>query len=267
MSTLGQWLRGQGFTVDDRPVPGRSSTWTGVRTIMIHHTAGSEAASAEGSQATFVRTNGPNAPLYQLMLGVSGRVWICSEQRSGQPEPGRASHAGEGGPAFGMPRDRANESSLGIGVQCNGSHPLSTHRDQYAELIRLTAALCRRYGLTEANVLGHKEWTPRKIDPRDDMARIRRDVRAALQGSTPAPEPPAPAFRKDRDMLIQAPSGSWWILHDGNLCSITAQTAANGRAGGLPAFAADSASWSSIVSAYPNAASSRSAMLAEGEPA
>lgn len=262
MSSLGQWLRGQGFVVDDNPVPGRQTTWTGVRTIMVHHTAGNESPANEANEARFARTGGSSPPLYHIVVGVSGRVWMICQQRSGQPEPGRASHAGEGGPAWGMPRDRANEMSLGVSMQCNGSHPLSTHRDAYQILVRLLAALCNRYGLTPAAILGHKEWTPRKIDPRDDMAVLRADVQRALDSDTPDEPQPGPEW-KEPGMLIQAPSRSWWLLSGERLVSITAQAAQNGRAGGLAAWAADSASWANIVAAYVPPAG-QAAMLAEG---
>ena len=47
MSTLGKALAAAGFRVVDTPRPGRSSTWDKVRTVMVHHTAGSDSASAE----------------------------------------------------------------------------------------------------------------------------------------------------------------------------------------------------------------------------
>lgn len=69
----------------------------------------------------------------------------------------------------------------------------------------------------------------------------------------PAPDPDDTTEGwKDADMvLVQAPTKSWWMLSGGVLCSITAQAAANARAGGIPAWAADGASWDNIVTAYP----------------
>jgi hypothetical protein len=107
-------------------------------------------------------------------------VWMCSKQRSGQAEPGRASHAGEGSYP-GIPTDCGNQMSLGIEVQCSGAHPLANHKDQYDILIDLIADLCKRYGLDSTKVIGHKEYSSTgKIDPRDSMNTIRADVKAKM---------------------------------------------------------------------------------------
>jgi hypothetical protein len=184
MTTLGDYLKGKGFQVDDSSVPyGREAAWDKVRWLFVHHTAGSEASGSEAGQANYIKTaSGRYPPLAQLMLGQSGKVWVCSKQRSGQKEPGRASHAGEGSYP-GIPKDTANEVSLGVEVHCDGSHPLRTHGSQYEVLIRLLSDLCSRYGLTSANVVGHKEYSSTgKIDPRDNMDTIRRDVSDRMKG-------------------------------------------------------------------------------------
>jgi len=74
-----------------------------------------------------------------------------------------------------------NAHSLGIECQCDGSHPIKTHSTQYEALIRLLAALSRRYNVPVENIIGHKEWSSTgKVDPRDDMDDIRKDVAEAL---------------------------------------------------------------------------------------
>ena len=181
MTTLGAWLRDQGFTVDDSNVPyGRESTWRGVDFLMVHHTV-SDCDGSESSIANYCRTEGSYPPLCQIVLGHSGKVWMTCKERSGQSDPGRASHAGSGD-GYGVPRDSMNEYALGIECQCDGSHPIATHPTQYDALIRLLAALCRRYDVPTANVIGHKEWSSTgKVDPRDDMDTIRADVAHALE--------------------------------------------------------------------------------------
>lgn len=186
MTTLGAWLKAQGFAVDDNDVPlGRTSTWKGVSFLLVHHTASSD-NGPEQHIANYVRkgNSGTYPPLAQIMLGRSGKVWMCSRERPGQPDPGRASHAGNGS-GYGVAKDSMNEHSIGIEVQCDGSHKLATHAGQYATLIDLLAALCRRYSVPVANVIGHKEWsTTGKVDPRDDMNVIRADVAKKLRKGT-----------------------------------------------------------------------------------
>jgi len=179
VTALGDFLKAEGFTVNDSNVPyGREATWDKVRWLFVHHTAGSETKDSEDGQASYIRTaEGRYPPLAQLMLGQSSKVWVCAKPRSGQKDPGRASHAGEGSYP-GISKDSANEVSLGVEVHCDGSHALSTHKAQYETLIDLLASLCSRYGLTSKEVVGHKEYSSTgKIDPRDDMDTIRRDVK------------------------------------------------------------------------------------------
>jgi len=188
VTTLGDYLKKQGFSVNDSDVPyGRDTTWEKVKWLFVHHTADSDDPSQSAARAHYIKTaSGRYPPLAQIMLGRDQKVYICAKQRSGQAEPGRASHAGEGiysNSSGSIPRDCGNQMSLGIEVQCSGAHPLSHHKDSYATLINLLASLCRRYGLDQARVIGHKEYSSTgKIDPKDDCQQIRRDVKAALAG-------------------------------------------------------------------------------------
>jgi len=183
MTTLGSWLKDQGFSVDDNNVPyGRESKWRGVEFLMVHHTV-SDCDGSESSIANYCRTATDYPPICQIVLGHSGKVWMTSKERSGQSDPGRASHAGSGN-GYGISADTMNEYALGIECQCDGSHPLSTHSTQYSTLIRLLAALSRRYGVPTKNIIGHKEWSSTgKVDPRDDMDKIRSDVAAQSEGA------------------------------------------------------------------------------------
>jgi N-acetylmuramoyl-L-alanine amidase/Peptidase family M23 len=200
-TTLGTWLKAQGFDVDDSNVPlGRESMWRKVEFLMVHHTASPDNGK-ESDIAAYCRNGGAGTypPLCQIMLGQSKKVWMTCQERGSQPDPGRASHAGSG-KGFGVPDDTMNEVSLGIECQCDGSHPLSTHTDMYDELIDLLCALSNRYQVPIQNIIGHKEWSPTKSDPRDDMDEIRAAVEDVLLGSTeppvvepepePEPEPP-----------------------------------------------------------------------------
>jgi N-acetylmuramoyl-L-alanine amidase len=181
MTTLGSWLKDQGFSVDDNDVPyGRDSEWHGVDFLMVHHTV-SDCDGSESSIANYCRTATDYPPICQIVLGHSGKVWMTSKERSGQKDPGRASHAGSGS-GYGVPKDSMNAYALGIECQCIGDHKLATHETQYATLIRLLAALSRRYSVPVANIIGHKEWSSTgKVDPRDSMNDIRADVTNELE--------------------------------------------------------------------------------------
>ena len=87
----------------------------------------------------------------------------------------------------GIPRDRGNEMALGIECQNTGYHTIADNQHQYGTLIRLCAALVDRYQLTPEHVIGHKEYNPGKVDPRDNMDTIRRDVRRAWSEPSPPP--------------------------------------------------------------------------------
>ena len=189
MSSLGSFLAREGFAVIDAPVNGRESEWRGVSWLFVHHTASTCDPDNAGADARYIKTaSGRFPPLSQLMLGQDNRVYVTGRQRTGQAEPGRASHAGEG-VYPGIPRDQGNAVALGLEVQCSGRHPLATHAITYTTMVRLLASLCRRYTLDPSRVIGHKEYsTTGKIDPLDNMTTIRRDVAAALK---PQPHPPA----------------------------------------------------------------------------
>jgi N-acetylmuramoyl-L-alanine amidase CwlA len=197
MTTLGDYLKSEGFIVNDTNVPpGRNTTWDKPKFIVVHHTAGSETTAGEANTAAYIRGGTNISPLSQLMLGVSKTVWICSQQRSGQAEPGRASHAGQG-KGYGVPDNRMNEVSVGIEVQASGKKPLKDY-PHYDTLIKLIASLCKRWNIKVENVIGHKEWSNTgKIDPLDNMDDIRWAVAKELTPKTEVPN------TEETDMAIE----------------------------------------------------------------
>jgi len=214
-STLGRWLKEQEFTVEDDDVPfGRDSDWSGVQFLMVHHTVSPDDGE-ESDIAHYVRVGGEGTypPLAQITLGQSGTVWMCSKEKVGQSDPGRASHAGSGS-GYGVPTDTMNEVSLGIECQCDGTHPLSTHTHMYNVLIQLLAALATRYSVPVENIIGHKEWSSTgKTDPLDSMDTIRTDVAAVLNPEPePEPEPPPAGYLLARVDVGDAVHDVLWRL-------------------------------------------------------
>lgn len=153
---------------------------SGVRAIFIHHTAGG------GSNDWRIVQNGRAGlagPLAHMTLERDGSVRLLAA--------GQCWHAGTGEhPRIG--RNNANAWAVGIeGVSRGvGNDWTPAQRREYP---RVAAALCRHYRLPAEAVIGHKEWTSRKIDPGDwDMDAFRADVRrhmASRPAPTPAPQP------------------------------------------------------------------------------
>lgn len=170
---------------------------SGVRAIIIHHTAGG------GSNDWRVVRDGRAGlagPLSQMTFERDGGVRLLAA--------GQSWHAGTGyHPRIG--RNNGNAWCIGIeGVSRGvGNDWTSAQRREYP---RVAAALCRHYGLPADAVIGHREWAPnRKIDPGDwDMNQFRAEVRRHLAGGHapgPAPAPAAPLKPKVEPVIQNFP--------------------------------------------------------------
>lgn len=135
----------------------------GVRTVVCHHTAGP--ATGEAPSLNYIRDNG----LSQLVLGRSGTVYVVAA--------GICWHAGV------VHRSEwSNSYSIGIEAEATGRDAWSDV--QYESYARLCAALVEHYGLSVADVRGHKEVAApagRKIDPNFDMDQFRVAVSNAME--------------------------------------------------------------------------------------
>ncbi len=169
--------------------------WGPVHGVMLHHTAGS-------SSVGFCRRGVPDLP-GPLCIGVvakDGTVHLVGY--------GRTNHAGNGSTAV-LAAVRAERAVPSPGPdEADGNAPfygfeienLGDGRDPYpaAQLDaveRLSAALCRAHGWSGASVIGHKEWTRRKIDPSFSMDGMRGRIGRRLGGRPSGPSaPPTPAY-------------------------------------------------------------------------
>ncbi|SDJ74332.1 N-acetylmuramoyl-L-alanine amidase [Streptomyces indicus] len=146
--------------------------WGPVNGIVIHHTV------TRGTDNT-VRicrdghTNLPG-PLCHGVIAKDGTVHLIGH--------GRANHAGSGDAdvlhavqresyATTPPRPNQNDTDGNArfyGFECenlgDGQDPWPAAQIEAIE--RVAAAICRRHGWTAKSVIGHKEWTNAKIDPR-----------------------------------------------------------------------------------------------------
>lgn len=165
--------------------------WGPVNGSMVHHTA-----SADGSGIVELCFNGRSdlpGPLCTGVIRKNGTVYLVGN--------GRANHAGSGSSAVlnavinetTIPSppgpDAVDGNARFYGWECVN---LGNGEDLWPEvqldaIARVQAAICETHGWGAGSVIGHKEWTTRKIDPRGfTMAGMRDRVTAHLTaGPTP----------------------------------------------------------------------------------
>lgn len=169
-----------------------------VNGVMIHHTAGTD------SLALCVKgTADLPGPLCHAHLAKNGTLTLISN--------GRANHAGSGRqsvydavvaertftPSGGDSVD-GNDHFYGLEIENRGNGKDPYPSVQYDQAVRYATAICRLYGWNEKSVIGHKEWTGRKIDPSFSMSIFRAEVKERLahkadwtKSAAPATPPPA----------------------------------------------------------------------------
>lgn len=171
-------------------------------------------------------------PLYHYIIGPEGDVIQMAA------ETVRANHAGRNDPtalatfkagqadwpdAFrpagpGHRRSNGNRWSLGIGLSRWGDLPVPD--DQYAALVALLDDICVRHGFSPNQIVGHRNLTTRKIDPRRlDLDELRHAVVHGPQGPPPAPDPEPPTLRIGHSSgwvrrVQRRLAYSWLMSHD-----------------------------------------------------
>lgn len=171
--------------------------WGPVNGIIIHHTAGAD--SSAGLSLVYNGRSDLPGPLAHAYLSKTGVVTLTGN--------GRANHAGLGDddvlkaviaewPVLPTPNENntdGNARFYGIEISNLGNGKDHYPTVQYQAAVKWAAAICRAHGWTSKSVIGHKEWTNQKIDPRGpvgaasgkdfSMVQFRKDVQALL---TPA---------------------------------------------------------------------------------
>lgn len=178
--TLDRVLAGEGLQV--RTYDGWTRHGHGqlsaVRGIVWHHTATPPSAGTAGpvSVVRNGRTDLPG-PLAQLCLDRDG-VWHVVAA-------GLAYHAGSGS----WPGLAGNSDCLGVECLHTGTAAERWSPVQLESLRVGTAALCSAYDLDPARVLiGHREWTSRKVDPYGlDLDDERATVAQLMEGGQDVP--------------------------------------------------------------------------------
>ncbi|MEU9151664.1 peptidoglycan-binding protein [Streptomyces sp. NPDC048417] len=195
-------LRAEGVTVvehDGWRTHNRNSkgSWGPVNGVIIHHTVTS-GTSTSVSMCFNGRSDLPG-PLCHGVIAKDGTVHLVGN--------GRANHAGSGdgdvlravvAESASLPAPHQNDTDGNVhfyGFECVN---LGDGRDpwpavQLDAMVRASAALCRAHGWSARSVIGHKEWTNTKIDPKGfAMADFRSRVAARLETKT---SPGTPAYQ------------------------------------------------------------------------
>lgn len=132
----------------------------------------------------------------QLHLSPQGVYTLCGV--------GIAWHAGAGA-WNGLPRDNANQFTIGIEAAHDGRSPWSAA--QYGAYVRGCAAILNHLGVGSDRVIGHKEWagpSQGKWDPGGiDMPTFRRQV-ADVQRELKTPPRKDPEMTPEQDRLLKA---------------------------------------------------------------
>ncbi len=135
--------------------------------VMLHDTVGGTDGDAPSLNiVTYGRSDLPG-PLYNVLVGRSGRVYVVAS--------GRANHAGRGtGAVEELGTGSGNRLSVGVGLENSGpGHRYPT--TQLTAVRDAVIAINTMLGVPLTNVWGHKEYSPgRKIDPHSiDMDQFR----------------------------------------------------------------------------------------------
>ncbi|MET9431897.1 MULTISPECIES: peptidoglycan-binding protein [unclassified Streptomyces] len=193
-------LRAEGVRVVEHPGwrtrnRNHKGAWGPVHGVIVHHTVSSgSAASVALCRDGYAALPGP---LCQAVIDKEGTVHLIAN--------GRANHAGTGDGdvlravrAETAPPPPADQDTDGnahfYGFECvnlgDGKDPWPAA--QLDAIERASAALCRAHGWSAGSVIGHKEWTRTKTDPRGFEMRTMRSRIAARLGK-PAGGPGTPS--------------------------------------------------------------------------
>ncbi|TQJ55035.1 peptidoglycan-binding protein [Streptomyces sp. SLBN-115] len=188
-------LRAEGVTVVEHSGwrtnnRNHKGSWGPVNGVIVHHTVTS--GTGNSVSLCFDGHSALPGPLCHGVIAKDGTVHLVGN--------GRANHAGSGDgdvlkaviaeKALPAPNERDTDGNVHFyGFECvnlgDGKDPWPTV--QLEAMVRASAALCRAHGWSAASVIGHKEWTSTKIDPRGfTMADFRARVATRL-GKPTAP--------------------------------------------------------------------------------
>lgn len=206
--------RSAGLQVRDERVPGRPGRIFAPMGMMEHHTA-SAAGSGDIPSLSVVKYGRADVagPLCNDLVGRSGLIVLVTD--------GSANHSGGGNsgaldrfwrcapperPATADDHRHISDLTLGREIENNGiGEPYP--QAQLDAILRCDELLYEAWGIVCVNrVIGHREWTRRKIDPTFDMPAYRERLRVLVTKppAPPAPVPPEDLMPDQADRVIAA---------------------------------------------------------------
>ena len=178
--------------------PGKANTGRPLKPfgIVVHHTASNRNADPDNVVAMCVRgVNKVPGPLYNYLIKRDGTIVqltagnvkanhagrgmadVLSRMKSDRPVQGNARAPG---------KISANGSLIGVSFINDGLGE-DIPQEQMEAAVTLCAYLCVKHKFSPfTRVIGHKEWTSRKVDPSFDMTEFR--ARVAHEANIAKPE-------------------------------------------------------------------------------
>ena len=163
--------------------------------IVVHHTASNRIADPDNVVALCIRgVNKVPGPLYNYLIKRNGTIVKLTASNI------KANHAGRGlqtvltrtqknlpvlGDALKPGKISANSRFIGVSIINDGLGE-NVPETQMDALVDLCAFLCDGHKWNpDSTVLGHKEWTSRKVDPSFSMPELRIMIRRRMITSVP----------------------------------------------------------------------------------
>lgn len=154
--------------------------------IVVHHTASSKKSKDENVVQMCIRgVNKVPGPLYNYLVAGNGTVWQLTGENIKANHAGRGNNSVLDGIIKGIPvRGRAtsagkisaNSSLIGVSI-INDGLGQEISQAQYDACVDICAYLCDKHNINPlSGVIGHSEWTSRKVDPTFDMDDFRAQV-------------------------------------------------------------------------------------------
>jgi hypothetical protein len=197
-----------GFDDVHAPIQGVSGGFT-PQGVMIHHTAGPAGRYRIPRERMADGRLGLRGPLVQVGVNRDGSaLWVTN---------GRAHHAGAGDAQvlraitsdnISVPRPRldstyGNTYFLGIEMDHSGDPSERWPVKQVDRAATIAWGWCKAFGWGPERILGHKEWTKRKVDPAYDMDAFRERVESQANGVTEWGSPSVPVASPPKKKRVQ----------------------------------------------------------------